>query len=238
MIIRLTSTQVGRLALKQRLDRYPVAINSIAINSLRANPLSTDADLNSMQHLAVEHPTSPESWRGSEQLSSKGVPTTCQTVHLPSFSGIHTRSAARFVLSCTYSSATAAACISSTLTKGNLLTRSGRATLSNATNNCYFVIGISPKGADRKFAQLSRGLFPRILCPTLDNAERSKHSSMSREVLSALSITHVLKHKDGSEKGFTTTPSGSKPGAVGCVRMATPACSDTRSAACCGAMAS
>ena len=136
--------------------------------------MSTDADLNSMRHLAVEHRTSPESWRGSEQLSSKGVPTTCQTVHLPSFSGIHTRSAARFVLSCTYSSATAAACISSTLTKGNLLTRSGRATLSNATNNCYFVIGISPKGADRKFDQLRRGLFPRILAPTLDNAERSK----------------------------------------------------------------
>ena len=174
MIIRLTSTQVGRLALKQRLDRYPVAINLFAINSLRAKLLSTDADLNSMRHLAVEHRTSPESWRGSEQLSSKGVPTTCQTVHLPSFSGIHTRSAVRFVLSCTYSSSTAAACISITLTRGNLLTRSGRATLSNATNNCYFVIGISPKGADRKFAQLSRGLFSRILAPTLDNAERSK----------------------------------------------------------------
>ena len=30
---------------------------------------------------------------------------------------------------------------------------------------------------------------------------------MSREVLSALKITHVLKHNDVSESGFTTTPS-------------------------------
>jgi hypothetical protein len=34
------------------------------------------------------------------------------------------------------------------------------------------------------------------------------YSFTSREVLSALSITHVLKHNDGSEWGFTTTPSG------------------------------
>ena len=33
------------------------------------------------------------------------------------------------------------------------------------------------------------------------------YSSTSREVLSALRITHVLKHNDGSESGFTTTPS-------------------------------
>jgi hypothetical protein len=33
------------------------------------------------------------------------------------------------------------------------------------------------------------------------------YSSMSREVLSALRITHVLKHNDASEGGFTTTPS-------------------------------
>jgi hypothetical protein len=33
------------------------------------------------------------------------------------------------------------------------------------------------------------------------------YSSMSREVLSALRITHVLKHNDVSESGFTTTPS-------------------------------
>jgi len=33
------------------------------------------------------------------------------------------------------------------------------------------------------------------------------YSSMSREVLSALRITHVLKHSDVSESGFTTTPS-------------------------------
>jgi hypothetical protein len=32
------------------------------------------------------------------------------------------------------------------------------------------------------------------------------YSSMSREVLSALRITHVLKHNDASERGFTTTP--------------------------------
>jgi hypothetical protein len=31
------------------------------------------------------------------------------------------------------------------------------------------------------------------------------YSSTSREVLSALRITHVLKHNDGSESGFTTT---------------------------------
>lgn len=34
------------------------------------------------------------------------------------------------------------------------------------------------------------------------------YSSMSRELLSALRITHVLKHNDASESGFTTTPSG------------------------------
>src|ERR1700686_849127 len=34
------------------------------------------------------------------------------------------------------------------------------------------------------------------------------YSSTSRKVLSALRITHVLKHKDASERGFTTTPSG------------------------------
>jgi hypothetical protein len=33
------------------------------------------------------------------------------------------------------------------------------------------------------------------------------YSSMSREVLSALRITHVVKHNDVSESGFTTTPS-------------------------------
>ena len=33
------------------------------------------------------------------------------------------------------------------------------------------------------------------------------YSSISREVLSALRITHVLKHNDISESGFTTTPS-------------------------------
>jgi hypothetical protein len=33
------------------------------------------------------------------------------------------------------------------------------------------------------------------------------YSSMSREVLSALMITHVAKHNDVSESGFTTTPS-------------------------------
>jgi len=34
------------------------------------------------------------------------------------------------------------------------------------------------------------------------------YSSTSREVLSALRITHVLKHNDVSESSFTTTPSG------------------------------
>lgn len=34
------------------------------------------------------------------------------------------------------------------------------------------------------------------------------YSSVSREVLSALRITHVLKHNDASESSFTTTPSG------------------------------
>jgi hypothetical protein len=34
------------------------------------------------------------------------------------------------------------------------------------------------------------------------------YSSTSREVLSALRITHVVKHNDVSESGFTTTPSG------------------------------
>jgi hypothetical protein len=29
---------------------------------------------------------------------------------------------------------------------------------------------------------------------------------MSRAVLSALMMTHVLKHNDASESGFTTTP--------------------------------
>ena len=33
------------------------------------------------------------------------------------------------------------------------------------------------------------------------------YSSMSREVLSALRITHVLKHNEASESGFKTTPS-------------------------------
>jgi hypothetical protein len=33
------------------------------------------------------------------------------------------------------------------------------------------------------------------------------YSSTSREVLSALRITHVLKHNDASESGFRTTPS-------------------------------
>jgi len=33
------------------------------------------------------------------------------------------------------------------------------------------------------------------------------YSSMSREVLSALRITHVLKHSDASESSFTNTPS-------------------------------
>lgn len=34
------------------------------------------------------------------------------------------------------------------------------------------------------------------------------YSSTSREVLSALRITHVLKHNDASERSFTTRPSG------------------------------
>jgi hypothetical protein len=33
------------------------------------------------------------------------------------------------------------------------------------------------------------------------------YSSTSREVLSALRITHVLKHNDVSDSSFTTTPS-------------------------------
>ena len=46
------------------------------------------------------------------------------------------------------------------------------------------------------------------------------YSSMSREVLSALMITHVAKHNDVSESGFTTTPSAYKgsriAGCLGC----------------------
>jgi hypothetical protein len=42
------------------------------------------------------------------------------------------------------------------------------------------------------------------------------HSSTSREVLSALRMTHVWKHNDGSERGFTTTPSAyEEPGPQG-----------------------
>ena len=64
------------------------------------------------------------------------------------------------------------------------------------------------------------------------------YSSMSREVLSALRITHVLKHNDGSESGFTITPSACKSVVEGWVRIATPKCSETNSTACCGAMTS
>ena len=42
------------------------------------------------------------------------------------------------------------------------------------------------------------------------------YSSTSREVLSALRMTHVWKHNDGSERGFTTTPSAyEEPGSQG-----------------------
>ena len=41
------------------------------------------------------------------------------------------------------------------------------------------------------------------------------YSSMRRKVSSALRITHVLKHSDVSEIGFTTTPSAYKGGGDG-----------------------
>src|SRR5713101_4953580 len=54
------------------------------------------------------------------------------------------------------------------------------------------------------------------------------NSFANRESSSVLIITHVWKHNEVSESGFTTTPSARKPRAAGWVRMATPTCSDTR----------
>ena len=54
------------------------------------------------------------------------------------------------------------------------------------------------------------------------------NSFANRESSSFLIITHVWKHNEVSESGFTTTPSARKPRAVGLVRMATPTCSDTK----------
>ena len=45
------------------------------------------------------------------------------------------------------------------------------------------------------------------------------YSSTSREVLSALRITHVLKHNDGSESGFTTPPAYIRMPNSGVLRM-------------------
>ena len=54
------------------------------------------------------------------------------------------------------------------------------------------------------------------------------NSFANRESSSFLIITHVWKHSDSSERGFTTTPSARQPIAVGLVRMATPMRSETK----------
>src|SRR5712692_1355441 len=53
------------------------------------------------------------------------------------------------------------------------------------------------------------------------------NSFANRESSSVLIITHVSKHNEASESGFTTTPWALTPTA-GLVRMATPTCSDTK----------
>jgi hypothetical protein len=54
------------------------------------------------------------------------------------------------------------------------------------------------------------------------------NSFANRESSSALIITHVWKHNEVSESGFTTTPSARMPTVIGLVRIATPTCSDTK----------
>ena len=54
------------------------------------------------------------------------------------------------------------------------------------------------------------------------------NSFANRESSLVLRITHVSKHSEVSESGFTTTPSTVPPTVGGFVRRATPTCSDTK----------